>query len=92
MRESETGDPVSWLLIHRGWKVVSSEGEAIGRVHEVVGDHAHDIFDGLAVSRSALGRTRYVPSELVGEITESVVRLTVTRADAAGLGQYVRRR
>jgi len=87
-----TADPVSWFEIEPGWRVDGPDGTELGSVEEVLGDQREDIFDGLAVSRSALGRTRYVPSELVGEITESVVRLTVTRADAAGLGQYVRRR
>jgi hypothetical protein len=82
-------DPVSWLLIRRGWKVVSSDGAAVGNVDEVVGDDEHDIFDGLAVAISALGKPRYVPSEQVGEITEGVVRLKLAEADAARLGEYL---
>ena len=82
-------DPVSWLLIRHGWKVVSSDGAEVGRVDEVVGDDEHDIFDGLAVATSALGKPRYVPSEQVGEITEGVVRLKIAQADAARLGEYL---
>jgi hypothetical protein len=82
-------DPVSWLLIRRGWKVVSSDGAEVGNVDEVVGDDEHDIFDGLAVATSALGKPRYVPSEQVGEITEGVVRLKIAQADATGLGEYL---
>jgi hypothetical protein len=82
-------DPVSWLLIRRGWKVVSSDGAEVGSVDEVVGDDEHDIFDGLAVATSALGKPRYVPSEQVGEITEGVVRLTLAQADADRLGEYL---
>jgi hypothetical protein len=82
-------DPVSWLLIRRGWKVVSSDGAEVGNVDEVVGDDEHDIFDGLAVAISALGKPRYVPSEQVGEITEGVVRLKLAEADAARLGEYL---
>ena len=37
---TETGDPVSWLLIEKGWKVVASDGNEIGKVHEVVGDNS----------------------------------------------------
>lgn len=82
-------DPVSWLLIGRGWKVVSSDGAEVGNVDEVVGDDEHDIFDGLAVATSALGKPRYIPSEQVGEITEGVVRLKLTQADVARLGEYL---
>ena len=89
MSDAGAGDPVSWLLIRRGWKVVSSDGAEIGSVDEVVGDDERDIFDGLAVATSALGKPRYVPSEQVGEITEGVVRLKLTQVDAAGLGEYL---
>jgi hypothetical protein len=89
MSDVGSADPVSWLLIRPGWKVVSADGAEIGRVDEVAGDDEHDIFDGLAVATSALGRPRYVPSEQVGEITEGVVRLKVTREDAMSLGEYL---
>ena len=82
-------NPVSWLLIRRGWKVLSADGAEVGSVDEVVGDDEHDIFDGLAVATSALGKPRYVPSEQVGEITEGVVRLNLAQADASRLGEYL---
>ena len=89
MSEVGADDPVSWLLIRQGWKVVSSDGAEVGNVDEVVGDDEHDIFDGLAVATSAFGKPRYVPSEQVGEITEGVVRLKVVQADAARLGETI---
>lgn len=89
MSDVGADNPVSWLLIRRGWKVVSSDGAEVGSVDEVVGDDEHDIFDGLAVATSALGKPRYVPSEQVGEITEGVVRLNLAHTDAAGLGEYL---
>ncbi len=82
-------DPVSWLLIRPGWKVVSADGVEVGRVDEVVGDEEHDIFDGLAVAESTFGKPRYVPSEQVGEIAEGVVRLKLAHAEAASLGEYL---
>jgi hypothetical protein len=87
--DAGTVDPISWLLIRRGWRVVSSDGAEVGSVDEVVGDDEHDIFDGLAVAMSALGKPRYVPSEEVGEITEGIVRLKLAHADAARLGEYL---
>lgn len=68
-------DPVSWLMIEKGWKVVDAQGEDVGRVEEVIGDTANDIFNGLAVSTGLLGKPRYVPAEKVGEITDGRVHL-----------------
>lgn len=81
-------EPVSWLLIEPGWKVVTENGSEIGRVHEVVGDTGKDIFDGLAVSSGLLGKARYVPAEKVGTITEGHVHLTLGSEAAQGLEHY----
>ncbi len=71
-------DPVSWLMIEHGWKVVDAGGEHVGRIEEVVGDTANDIFNGLAVSTGLLGKPRYVPAEQVGEITDGQVQLKLS--------------
>jgi sporulation protein YlmC with PRC-barrel domain len=71
---------VSWLLIEKGWHVVASDGSELGHVEEVTGDSKEDIFDGLAVDPSLLEGPRYVPADLVGEIRQGVVKLTVTHA------------
>jgi hypothetical protein len=81
-------DPVSWFLIEPGWKVVDAAGEEVGSVDEVVGDSSDDIFNGLSVSTSLLGRPRYVPSEQVGSITEGQVHLTISKDQADRLGEY----
>jgi hypothetical protein len=62
-------DPVSWLLIERGWEVVDASGEPVGRVDEVRGDEGADIFDGLVVTGT------YVPAEQVGTIVDGRVTL-----------------
>src|SRR5262245_60479477 len=82
-------DPVSWFLIRPGWKVVSADGHDVGRVDEVTGDEDHDIFDGLAVAPSALGRPRYVPAEQVGRIEEGVVFLTLSREAVEREGEFL---
>ena len=74
-----SGDPVSWLLIEPGWKVVGSDGEEIGRVEEVIGDSSHDIWDGLAVAAGMLSRPKYVAAERVARIEEGEVALDVTK-------------
>jgi len=67
---------------------VDAGGEEIGEVEEIVGDSAEDIFNGLAVSTSLLGRPRYVPSEQVREITEGRVHLALTSSELEHLGEY----
>jgi hypothetical protein len=82
-------DPVSWLLIEPGWKVLAADGGEVGEVDEVAGDDSEDIFDGLAVATSALGKPRYVPAEQVAEITQGVVRLSLTGAQVAQLAEFL---
>jgi hypothetical protein len=85
-----TGDPVSWLLIEPGWKVVGADGAELGKVEEVSGDTELDIFDGLVVAPGLIAKSRYVPSERVAEITEGAVRLTLDRGAFDGLGEYLK--
>ena len=82
-------DQVSWLMIETGWEVLAVDGTKVGGVDEVVGDKTEDIFDGLAIATSALGKPRYVPAEQVAEITDGSVRLSLTRDQAAALGEYL---
>jgi len=82
------GDPVSWFMIEPGWTVVDSTGREIGSVDEVVGDSSDDIFNGLSISASLLGRPRYVPSEQVAEITDGRVRLALSKDQVERLGEF----
>src|ERR1051326_6358508 len=82
-------DPVSWLLIRPGWKVTAADGSDVGKVDEVAGDDNADIFNGLAIATSALGKPRYVPAEHVGEITDGVVHLTLNAEQVEQLDEYL---
>jgi hypothetical protein len=82
-------DPVSWLLIRPGWKVLASDQTEVGEIDEVAGDDSIDIFDGLAIATSAFGKPRYVPSEQVGEITDGYVHLKLTPEQVTQLGEYL---
>jgi len=81
-------DPVSWFLIEPGWKVYDAAGEEIGSVDEVVGDSGDDIFNGLSISTSLLGRPKYVPSEQVAAITEGRIELAISKDQVEGLGEF----
>ena len=82
------GDPVSWFVIEPGWKVVDAEGQEVGSVDEVAGDSSDDIFNGLSISTSLLGKPRYVPSDQVGTITEGRVHLKLAKDQIEHLGEF----
>jgi hypothetical protein len=76
-------------MIRPGWKVFSADGAEVGAVDEVTGDENADIFDGLAVAASALGKPRYVPAENVATLTEGRVDLSLTSADFESAGEFL---
>jgi uncharacterized protein YrrD len=80
-------DPVSWMLIEPGWRVVGRDGEELGSVHEVVGDENVDIFTGLTIHHGLLKPPRYVPSERVAEIVEGRVVLDVGEDELESLDE-----
>lgn len=84
-----SGDPVSWLAIKPGWKVLTADGSEIGEVNEVTGDERTDIFDGLSVAVSALGQPRYVTAEQVAGIEQGAVRLSLDHEQAAQLARFL---
>ncbi|MGD0166832.1 MAG: hypothetical protein ABSC51_06015 [Gaiellaceae bacterium] len=76
-------DPVSWLLVKRGWQVVSSDGTTVGRIGAVRGEPTKDIFNGVVV-RTSSAPPRYVPSELIARIVSEqvVLRLSAEEFEA----------
>ena len=64
-----TGDPVSWLMVERGWTVVDAQGEKVGKVDEVLGDEQADIFHGLLVDGEE------VVADRIAEIREGDLHL-----------------
>jgi hypothetical protein len=76
-------------MIRPGWKVYASDGTEVGAVDEVTGDDGADIFDGLAIARSALAKPTYVPAESVGPITEGRIELTLTMEQVDALGEFL---
>ena len=70
-------DPVSWLVVEPGWRVVDRDGKELGKVDEVLGDRELDIFDGLNVKRGLLAGVEYYPADAVREIREGEISLDV---------------
>ncbi len=83
-----SADPVSWLVIEKGWDVVGADGEKLGSIHEVVGDSGKDIFNGLAVSPGLLRGSRYVPAERVRAIFEGRVELDLSSEEFDRLDEH----
>jgi hypothetical protein len=81
-------DPVSWLQIEQGWKIVGADGISIGAVAQVAGDRHEDIFDGLALRTEGSKELRYVPGEQVGGIVPGQVTLTIAASEAGALAPY----
>lgn len=86
---SERDEPqVSWMAIEADAPVFSSEGEAVGKVTHVVGDHDADVFTGLAISIDVLGPERFIPSERVHGIWPDRIDVGLTKAQIAQLPDY----
>jgi hypothetical protein len=81
-------DPVSWLMIERGWKVLDRDGNDVGKVESVIGDIHADIFDGLAIGKGLRGKPHYVPAERIASIVDGRVELDLSPADVGTLGEY----
>jgi uncharacterized protein YrrD len=85
----DLGDPGSYLTLEQGMAALSSDGEDLGRVEEVLADENSDVFDGLVVRMGTLGRDRrFVEAAQVEEIYE---RGVVLKLDAAGARDLPRR-
>ncbi|MGH3079930.1 MAG: DUF2171 domain-containing protein [Gaiellaceae bacterium] len=81
-------DPVSWLLIEPGWRVVARDGTEVGKVEEIVGDTGKDIFNGLSITTGLLGKPKYVPAERVRGMTEGRVELDLSADDVDALDEH----
>jgi hypothetical protein len=80
--------PVSWKVVEPGWALVARGGERVGKVDELAGDVAADIFHGLAVMLDEHDGRRLVEPERVAEIVEGEVRLTLSNVQLASLPPY----
>jgi sporulation protein YlmC with PRC-barrel domain len=80
--------PVSWKAIEANAEVFTSDGFAVGKVSNVVGDPAADVFTGLAVSKHLIGKPKFVPSERVTGIWPRRVEIDLTQDEFDLLDEY----
>lgn len=69
--------------------MLAADGSEVGEVNHVTGDDQKDIFNGLAIATSALGKPRYVPAEEIAEIRDGAIHLSLSAAAAESLPEYV---
>ena len=81
---------IAWKAIEGRTPVFSTEGEAVGKVSQVVGDPEADVFTGLAVSLGALGADRFVESERVRGIWPAYEESPSVRWRPGGRGFFRR--
>jgi len=82
----DDGPAISYKLLQRGTRVVTSDGHELGTVAQVLDNVRENIFDGIVV-RTPAGN-RFVDAPEVGRITERTVTLSIDAAEAARLPAY----
>lgn len=80
--------PIAWLALEGGTPIVSSDGEQVGKVGEVIADREKDIFSGITFKPGLLDSAVFVPADKIGDLTAAEVRLTISASDAAQLEAY----
>jgi uncharacterized protein YrrD len=80
--------PISWLALEKGTPVLAAGGEEVGKVREVIADEQKDIFSGLTLDTGLLSEPRFVPAEMIEEMTDDVVRLVIPAERAEELKPY----
>jgi uncharacterized protein YrrD len=82
----DLGNPASYLVLADGTPVLSSDGQAVGKVEHVLADADADVFDGLIVDmRAGPGGHRFADASQVASIHERGVVLTLDASAAEQL-------
>jgi hypothetical protein len=80
-------DPIGWRGVVYGTPVASVDGTTVGRVREVLGSDAEDIFHGLRV-RLAAGRDVMVPADDVTTLSHDSIETSLGRSAIEALPTY----
>ena len=80
--------PIAWRSVVYATPVVSSDGQTVGEVREILGSDADDIFHGLRVELRAGHREVMLASDDVESLTTTEVSSRLTKADLESLPAY----
>jgi hypothetical protein len=81
----DDGLAVHYTALQRGTPVISSDGEMVGKVVEVLDNYREHIFDGLVIETTD-GARRFVDAPEVARTAERAVTLNISAAEVAKLG------
>ena len=81
----DDGLAVHYSALQRGIPVISSDGQEVGNVVEVLDNYREHIFDGLVI-QTADGVRRFVDAPEVSRTAERAVTLNISAAQVAELG------
>jgi hypothetical protein len=81
----DDGVAVHYTALERGIPVLSSDGQEVGKVAEVLDNLPEHIFDGLVIETGS-GERKFVDAPEVARTAERAVTLTITAAEVAELG------
>ena len=84
MAPDDDGVAVHYTAVKRGTPVISSDGQRVGTVAEVLDNYREHIFDGLVIDTD--GGRRFVDAPEVRRTAELAVTLGITAAQVAELG------
>ena len=85
MAPIDDGHAVHYTAVERDTPVISSDGEEVGKVVEVLDNYREHIFDGLVIE-TAGGERKFVDAPEVARTAERAVTLTITASEVAELG------
>jgi uncharacterized protein YrrD len=80
MSERET--PIAWSVLPKGTPVYASDGAELGKVAEIIADEQKDIFSGISLNPGLFKEERFVPADLIEEMTHEGVRLSISSEQA----------
>ena len=80
--------PVAWTALKKGTPVHAADGEPLGKVSLVVADEQKDIFSGVTLRSGLFDAERFVPADLIAELTPRAVHLTISSRQAGDLEPF----
>jgi hypothetical protein len=81
-------DPVAWSYVEPGTDVVGREGVKIGKVDQMLGTEAENIFHGIALKPATGGEARIIPADAVTSLTPSEVHVQVSTDEVESLAAF----
>jgi hypothetical protein len=82
---ADDGHAVHYTALELGTPVISSDGEEVGQVVQVLDNYREHIFDGLVIETRS-GEQKFVDAPEVARTAERAVTLTIPAVEVAELG------